>query len=108
MSFPDSSSISERRPAEKKPEPVPEKKQKATTAAPRRNPNKKEIRRDLEQGVMKRLENLGVKPVSCYVNTAEEPLHNTPSNQKYSIKFFLPCTSATESSQEQGARFHPD
>ncbi|KAM9836259.1 cilium assembly protein DZIP1 [Aulostomus maculatus] len=58
----DSSSISERRPMEKKPEPVPEKKQRVVASALRRSPNKKEIRRDLEQAVMKKLVNLGVKP----------------------------------------------
>ncbi|KAM7375240.1 hypothetical protein PAMA_014366 [Pampus argenteus] len=59
----DSSSISERRPVEMKPEPVLEKKQKAVTSAVRRDPNiKREMRLELEQSVMKRLENLGVKP----------------------------------------------
>ncbi|XP_018527123.1 cilium assembly protein DZIP1 isoform X1 [Lates calcarifer] len=58
----DSSSISERRPVEKKPEPVPEKKQRATTSALKRNPNiKREMRPELEQAVIKKLENLGVK-----------------------------------------------
>ncbi|XP_053170451.1 cilium assembly protein DZIP1 [Scomber japonicus] len=53
------SSISEWRPMEKKPDPAPEKKQKAL----KRNPNiKKETRLQLEQAVMDKLENLGVKP----------------------------------------------
>ncbi|XP_067439632.1 cilium assembly protein DZIP1 isoform X1 [Thunnus thynnus] len=53
------SSISELRPVEKKPEPVPEKKQKVL----RKHPNiKKEMRLHLEQAVMEKLENLGVKP----------------------------------------------
>ncbi|CAK6978685.1 cilium assembly protein DZIP1 [Scomber scombrus] len=53
------SSTSEWRPVEKKPEPTPEKKQKAL----KRNPNiKKETRLQLEQAVMEKLENLGVKP----------------------------------------------
>lgn len=48
---------------EKKPDPAPEKKQKAL----KRNPNiKKETRLQLEQAVMDKLENLGVKPVSSY------------------------------------------
>ncbi|KAM7365453.1 hypothetical protein PAMP_016375 [Pampus punctatissimus] len=59
----DSSSISERRPVEMKPDPVPEKKQKAATSAVRRDPNiKRDMRLELEHSVMKRLENLGVKP----------------------------------------------
>ncbi|XP_028428068.1 cilium assembly protein DZIP1 isoform X2 [Perca flavescens] len=59
----DSSSFSERRPVEKKPEPVPEKKHRMTTSALKRNPNiKKEMRPDLEQAVIEKLENLGVKP----------------------------------------------
>ncbi|XP_054479925.1 cilium assembly protein DZIP1 isoform X1 [Anoplopoma fimbria] len=58
----DSSSFSERRPVEKRPEPAPEKKQRATTNALKRNPNiKKEMRPDLEQAVIEKLENLGVK-----------------------------------------------
>lgn len=65
--FPDSSSISERRPVEKKPEPVPEKKQRVSTSALKRNPSiKKEMRPDLEEAVIKKLENLGVKPVSSH------------------------------------------
>ncbi|XP_039998510.1 zinc finger protein Dzip1 isoform X3 [Xiphias gladius] len=59
----DSSSISERRPVEKKPELVPEKKHRVTASALKRNPNiKKEMRPELEQAVSKKLENLGVKP----------------------------------------------
>ncbi|XP_034408371.1 zinc finger protein Dzip1 [Cyclopterus lumpus] len=58
----DSSSFSERRPAERRPEPAPEKKPKVTTSALKRNPNiKKEMRPDLEQAVVEKLENLGVK-----------------------------------------------
>ncbi|XP_040888053.1 zinc finger protein Dzip1 isoform X3 [Toxotes jaculatrix] len=59
----DSSSISERRPVERKPEPVPEKKQRVSASALKRNPNiKREMRPELEQAVTKRLENLGIKP----------------------------------------------
>ncbi|XP_070786515.1 cilium assembly protein DZIP1 [Enoplosus armatus] len=59
----DSSSISERRPVEKKPEPVPERKQRATNSALKRNTNiKRDMRPELEQAVIKKLENLGVKP----------------------------------------------
>lgn len=65
--FTDSSSISERRPVEKKPEPVPEKKQRMTTSAVKTNPNmKREIRQELEQAVTQKLEALGVKPVCFY------------------------------------------
>ena len=52
---------------EKRPEPAPEKRQRATTSALKRNPNiKKEMRPDLEQAVIEKLENLGLKPVSSY------------------------------------------
>lgn len=59
----DSSSNSDRRPAEKKPEPTPEKKPKVNTSAVKRNSNiKREMRPELEQTLIKKLENLGVKP----------------------------------------------
>ncbi|KAM8903330.1 cilium assembly protein DZIP1 isoform 1-T2 [Spinachia spinachia] len=54
----DSSSFSEKRPVEKRPGTALEKKQRAL----KKNPNiKKEMRPDLEQAVVKKLENLGVK-----------------------------------------------
>ncbi|XP_030014499.1 cilium assembly protein DZIP1 isoform X2 [Sphaeramia orbicularis] len=59
----ESSSVSERRPVEKKPDPGLGKKQRATINVLRRNPNmKKEIRQELEKSVLNKLENLGVKP----------------------------------------------
>ncbi|XP_008276240.1 cilium assembly protein DZIP1 isoform X2 [Stegastes partitus] len=59
----DSSSISERRPVEKKPEPAPEKKPRVNSSALKRNPNiKREMRPELEQAVVQRLKNLGIKP----------------------------------------------
>ncbi|XP_067349716.1 cilium assembly protein DZIP1 isoform X3 [Channa argus] len=59
----DSSSISERRPVEKKLEPAPEKKQRPTISILKRNPNiKREMRLELEQALFTKLENLGVKP----------------------------------------------
>lgn len=66
ISFADSSSFSERRPAvEKKPEPAPERKTRVTSSVLRRNNSiKKDMRPDIEQAVMMKLENLGVKPVS--------------------------------------------
>ncbi|XP_063733846.1 cilium assembly protein DZIP1 isoform X2 [Eleginops maclovinus] len=68
----DSSSFSERRPVEKKSEPVPEKKQRVTISALKRNPNiKKEMRPELEQAVMEKLENLGVKPEQCGLKDKE-------------------------------------
>ncbi|KAM3857141.1 cilium assembly protein DZIP1 [Diretmus argenteus] len=58
----DSSSISERRPVDKKPEPTPERKQTVNTSALRRNPNiKKELRSALDQALIEKLEDLGVK-----------------------------------------------
>lgn len=59
----DSSSFSERRPVEKKLKPAPEKKQRLITSTLKRNPNiKREMRLVLEQAVLTKLENLGVKP----------------------------------------------
>ncbi|XP_042369266.1 zinc finger protein Dzip1 isoform X2 [Plectropomus leopardus] len=59
----DSSSFSEKRPVEKKPEPAPERKPRGTSSALKKNPNiKKEMRPDLEQALIDKLENLGVKP----------------------------------------------
>ncbi|KAM6893944.1 cilium assembly protein DZIP1 [Xenentodon cancila] len=58
----ESSSISERRTVEKKQEPSPEKKQRAAAGALKRNANiKKEMRPELEQSVIRKLESLGVK-----------------------------------------------
>ncbi|TKS66214.1 Zinc finger protein [Collichthys lucidus] len=59
-----SSSFSERKPAvEKKPEPAPERKTRVTPSVLRRNNSiKKDMRPDIEQAVMMKLENLGVKP----------------------------------------------
>ncbi|XP_034072900.1 LOW QUALITY PROTEIN: zinc finger protein Dzip1-like [Gymnodraco acuticeps] len=68
----DLSSFSERRPVEKKPEPLPEKKQRVNISALKRNPNlKKEMRPELEQAVMEKLENLGVKPEQCGLKDKE-------------------------------------
>ncbi|XP_041822058.1 zinc finger protein Dzip1 isoform X2 [Chelmon rostratus] len=59
----DSSSFSERRPMEKKPDPAPEKKQRVTSSTLKRNTSiKKDMRPDVEQAVIIKLENLGVKP----------------------------------------------
>ncbi|KAK1876530.1 Zinc finger protein Dzip1, partial [Dissostichus eleginoides] len=68
----DSSSFSEKRPVEKKSEPLPEKKQRVNISALKRNPNlKKEMRPELEQAVMEKLENLGVKPEQCGLKDKE-------------------------------------
>ncbi|CAN9498137.1 unnamed protein product [Ophioblennius macclurei] len=70
----ESSSMSERRPVEKKPEPAPEKMQRPSSRsrsssssssrhALKTNPNiKREMRPELEQAVTKKLESLGVRP----------------------------------------------
>ncbi|KAM9334295.1 cilium assembly protein DZIP1 isoform 2-T2 [Symphorus nematophorus] len=59
----DSSSFSERRTVEKKPEPVPEKKQRVTSSVLKRNTSiKRDMRPDIEQSVIMKLETLGVKP----------------------------------------------
>uniref|UniRef100_A0A3Q3F3Q7 DAZ interacting zinc finger protein 1 n=1 Tax=Labrus bergylta TaxID=56723 RepID=A0A3Q3F3Q7_9LABR len=63
VEVPDSSSFSERRPVERKPDPVPEKKQRAPSSVLKRNNSiKKDMRPDMEEAVIKRLEGLGVKP----------------------------------------------
>ncbi|XP_069577165.1 cilium assembly protein DZIP1 isoform X1 [Brachyistius frenatus] len=57
----DSSGVSERRPAEKKPEAATERKRRGTGAL-KRNPDiKKEMRPELERAVVEKLENLGIK-----------------------------------------------
>ncbi|XP_029941783.1 cilium assembly protein DZIP1 isoform X3 [Salarias fasciatus] len=66
----DSSSVSERRPAERKAEAAPEKKQRPSSRsssssrnALKTNPNiKREMRPELEEAVTRRLESLGVRP----------------------------------------------
>ncbi|XP_005744291.1 cilium assembly protein DZIP1 isoform X2 [Pundamilia nyererei] len=59
----DSSSQSNRKVVEKKPEPAPEKKPRVNTSVLKRNSNiKREIQAELEQALIKKLENLGVKP----------------------------------------------
>lgn len=60
----ESSSLSEMKPVEKKPEPAPvsEKKQRTAINAMKRNPNiKREMRPELEKSVIKKLESLGIK-----------------------------------------------
>ncbi|XP_074520972.1 cilium assembly protein DZIP1 isoform X2 [Halichoeres trimaculatus] len=56
------SSLSERKPAERKPEPVPEKKQRAAAVLKRNASMTKEMRPNMEEAVNRRLEGLGVKP----------------------------------------------
>ncbi|XP_029941780.1 cilium assembly protein DZIP1 isoform X1 [Salarias fasciatus] len=70
LSSTDSSSVSERRPAERKAEAAPEKKQRPSSRsssssrnALKTNPNiKREMRPELEEAVTRRLESLGVRP----------------------------------------------
>lgn len=53
---------------EKKPDPAPEKKQRVTSSTLKRNTSiKKDMRPDVEQAVIIKLENLGVKPVSSHL-----------------------------------------
>lgn len=62
--FLDSSSASERRPVEKKPAPLPEKKAPVMSGTLKRKLSiKKDMRPELEQAVAKALEDLGVKSV---------------------------------------------
>ncbi|XP_028989115.1 cilium assembly protein DZIP1 isoform X2 [Betta splendens] len=59
----DLSSITDRRTVEKKPGPVPEKKQRVSIGALKSNPSIiREMRPELEQAAIARLEDLGVKP----------------------------------------------
>lgn len=93
VSLPDSS-ISEWRPMEKKPDPAPEKKQKAL----KRNPNiKKETRLQLEQAVMDKLENLGVKPVSSYALWNRRRSSNGKTLLDAQL-LFIPCASSQDQS----------
>lgn len=56
---------------EKKPDPAPEKRHRVTNSTLKRNPNiKREMRPELEQAVITKLETLGIKPVSS--SPAEE------------------------------------
>lgn len=62
VSVPDSSSISEKRPAVNKPAPAAAKR--TPSSALKRNPNmKREMRPELELSVVKKLESLGVRSV---------------------------------------------
>ncbi|XP_068165335.1 cilium assembly protein DZIP1 isoform X2 [Antennarius striatus] len=67
----DSSSLSERRVVEKKPKPAPEKKKKVTSNILRNSNIKKDVRPDIMQDVVKRLESLGVKPDQSGVKTKQ-------------------------------------
>ncbi|XP_041638224.1 zinc finger protein Dzip1 isoform X2 [Cheilinus undulatus] len=59
----DSSSYSERKTVERKPDPVPAKKPKmASSALKRNNSMKKDMRRGIEEALIHRMEKLGVKP----------------------------------------------
>ncbi|XP_057682256.1 cilium assembly protein DZIP1 isoform X2 [Corythoichthys intestinalis] len=55
----DLTSIQEKKPVEKKPQTFTEKKNKVST---RKSPNKTEIKQQIEQDVMTKLESLGMKP----------------------------------------------
>ncbi|XP_053709091.1 cilium assembly protein DZIP1 isoform X1 [Synchiropus splendidus] len=80
----DSSSVSERRPVGKKPEPVPEKR--------RRVVNKKELRRELEQALLKKLETVGVE-------------HDQRGVKSKELKFIL---DKLESKRESVAKAMPE
>lgn len=70
----DSSSFSERRPVDRRPEPAPEKKQRATSSVLKRNTSiKKEMRPVIEQAVTVRMESLGVKPDQSGLKNKELP-----------------------------------
>ncbi|XP_055021536.1 cilium assembly protein DZIP1 [Boleophthalmus pectinirostris] len=68
----ESSSVSEAKPVERKPEPAPEKKKRTAISALRRNPNlRREMRPELEKSVITKLESYGVKPNRTGLKTKE-------------------------------------
>ncbi|XP_055083325.1 cilium assembly protein DZIP1 isoform X2 [Periophthalmus magnuspinnatus] len=68
----ESSSVSEAKPVEKRPEPAPEKKQRTTINALRRNPDlRREMRPELETSVMRKLQSYGVKANRTGLKTKE-------------------------------------
>lgn len=61
----ESSSLAEKKPSEYKSAPAPMKKHGATPAVLKNNSSiKKDVRADIEQAVILKLERMGVKPVS--------------------------------------------
>ncbi|XP_028326549.1 cilium assembly protein DZIP1 isoform X1 [Gouania willdenowi] len=64
----DTSIMSEKRPAERKPEPAPVKKPRVSSALQKKHPD---IKKELEQMLVKQLESLGVKSDQTRLNTTE-------------------------------------
>lgn len=61
----ESSSLAEKKPTENKSVPAPKKKHAATPAVLKNNSSiKKDVRPDIEQALILKLESMGVKPVS--------------------------------------------
>lgn len=60
----DSSSFSDKKPRERKPQPVPERTRVTSSVLKRNNSIKKAMRPDIEQTFVSKLEKLGVKSVS--------------------------------------------
>lgn len=60
----DSSSFSDKKPRERKPEPAPERQRVTSSVLKRNNSIKKAMRPDIEQTFVSKLEKLGVKSVS--------------------------------------------
>lgn len=80
--------------SEKKVEPAPEKKPRASSSVLKRNNSiKKEMRPHIEQAVVMKLQKLGVRPVSS------PPISS--SNRKYILKLFVQ-PSLRVSAQDQG------
>ncbi|KAK7893425.1 hypothetical protein WMY93_022577 [Mugilogobius chulae] len=68
----ESSSVSEVKPVERKPEPVPEKKQRTVISALKKDPHVRgEMRPELEKTAVRRLESYGVKPNCSGLRTKE-------------------------------------
>lgn len=61
----ESSSLAEKKPTECKSAPAPKKKQAATPDVLKNSSSiKKDVRPDIEQALVRKLESMGVKPVS--------------------------------------------
>lgn len=68
----DSSSFSDKKPRERKPEPAPERKRVTSSVLKRNNSIKKAMRPDIEQTFVSKLEKLGVKSVSSRGSVSEK------------------------------------
>lgn len=83
----ESSSFAEKKPTECKSAPAPKKKQAATPAVLKNSSSiKKDVRPDIEQALVRKLESMGVKPVSWDWKSLRQNIenHNKSSKQAFS------------------------